>query len=79
MFTALNDLRLFALRWAEYGKGIIERQDPEAVVGDQPFHSTTERTGGSTKGNAPHCTPKTAEFALLHAPPSTRLDEISWP
>jgi hypothetical protein len=31
MFTALNDLRLFALRWAEYGKSIMERQDPEAV------------------------------------------------
>jgi hypothetical protein len=25
MFTALNDLRLFALRWAEYSKGIFWR------------------------------------------------------
>jgi hypothetical protein len=37
MFTALNDLRLFALRWAEYGKGILERKDPEVIVDDQLF------------------------------------------
>jgi hypothetical protein len=37
MFTTLNDLRLFALRWAEYSKGILERQDPEAIVDDQLF------------------------------------------
>jgi len=37
MFATLNDLRLFALRWAEYCKGILERQDPEAVVDDQLF------------------------------------------
>jgi hypothetical protein len=37
MFTTLKDLRLFALRWAEYCKGVLERQDPEAVVDDQLF------------------------------------------
>jgi hypothetical protein len=45
--------------------------------GRQAVQSTTERTGGSTKGNAPPCPPKAAEFAPLHAPLSTRLDEIS--
>jgi hypothetical protein len=49
-----------------------------AADGQQPREQQRlNSTGGSTKGNAPHCTPKTAEFALLHAPLSTRLDEIS--
>jgi hypothetical protein len=41
--------------------------------------ATTERTGGGTKGNAPHCTPKTSVSTPLHLhlPLSTRLDEIS--
>ena len=40
--------------------------------------ATTAISGGTAKGHAPHCTPKTAEFAVLHAPLSTRLDEISF-
>ena len=39
--------------------------------------TTRRRSAQSTNGHAPHCTPKTAESALLHAPLSTRLDEIS--
>ena len=38
---------------------------------------TTERTGGSTKGNAPLCSPKTSVSTPLHLPLSTRLGEIS--
>jgi hypothetical protein len=35
--------------------------------------------GGNNQEISPFfCTPKTAEFALLHAPLSTRLDGISW-
>jgi hypothetical protein len=40
--------------------------------------STTAISGGTAKGHAPHCPPKTAESALLHAPLSTHLDEISF-
>jgi hypothetical protein len=39
---------------------------------------TTAISGrGTAKGHAPHCTPKTAVSTPLHAPLSTRLDEIS--
>jgi hypothetical protein len=41
--------------------------------------STTAISGGIAKGHAPHCTPKTAVSTPLHAPLSTRLDEISLP
>jgi hypothetical protein len=59
--------------------GCLRRKQWEKYFGrgSRGGGATTERTGGSTKGNAPHCTPKTAEFALLHAPLSTRLGEIS--
>jgi hypothetical protein len=39
--------------------------------------ATTAIPGGTAKGHAPHCTPKTAVSTPLHAPLSTRLDEIS--
>jgi hypothetical protein len=40
-------------------------------------HPTTAISGGTAKGHAPHCPPKTAVSTPLHAPLSTRLDEIS--
>jgi hypothetical protein len=56
------------------------RQRPMAVRCLQlPTKSTTAISGGAAKGHAPHCPPKTAESALLHAPLSARLDEISLP
>jgi hypothetical protein len=42
-----------------------------AVVGGAAIwlrRTTTAISGGTAKGHAPHCTPKTAESALLHAP-----------
>jgi hypothetical protein len=36
---------------------------------------TTAISGGTSKGHAPHCTPKTAISTPLHLSPSTRLDE----
>jgi hypothetical protein len=41
--------------------------------------STRRRSAQSTNGHAPHCPPKTAVSTPLHAPLSTRLDEISSP
>jgi hypothetical protein len=47
---------------------------------------TTAVSGGTSKGHAPHCTPKTAISTPLHLSPSTRLDEslvastgLRWP
>ena len=39
--------------------------------------TTRRRSAQSTNGHAPHCPPKTAVSTPLHAPLSTRLDEIS--
>jgi len=37
MINTLDDLRTFALRWAQHCKRVLEMQDPEAVVDDPLF------------------------------------------
>ena len=61
---------------SEYWDQILLSSDFDDV--ETAAEATTAIAGGTAKGHAPHCPPKTAESALLHAPLSTRLDEISF-
>jgi hypothetical protein len=67
----LGSVRIFL------GDAVVIEDHPLGTARKDCQLTTTNISGGTAKGHAPHCTPRTSEFALLHAPRSTRLDEIS--